>query len=276
MSVKLILSDLDGTLLTRDKTISPATLRALERATERGVQFVPASGRFFAGMPEAVRQLPFLRYVVEINGARVDDIVSGQAMYKAEMTAQQVLEVFSYLDELPVVYDCYKDCWGYMDADARARMDPFLTTFRMPQLVKDLRRPVTGLKQVIAREGWSVQRVQVFFKDMELLRHQRRAMAERFPQLTVTSANPTTLEVAAGTASKGQALAALCRHLGIDPADTMAFGDRDNDMDMLRTAGIGVAMGNAVDELKAAADYVTRTNDKDGIAHAIERFVLND
>ena len=127
---------------------------------------------------------------------------------------------------------------------------------------------------MIAAENWHSQRVQAYFNDMELLREQEVAIQKRFPHLLVTNSNPTTLEITAGGASKGQALAALCAHLGIDIQDTMAFGDRDNDADMLLASGIGVAMGNAVPELKAVADFVTRSNDEDGIAHAIEHFVF--
>ena len=273
MSIKLILSDLDGTLLTSEKIISPATLAALERAADMGVHIVPSSGRFFEGMPAQVRDLPFVRYAIEVNGAWVRDVREDRVIYRAEMTADEVLEVYDYLDTLPVVYDTYRESRGYMEAAMHARLDEFLSTFSQPERVKALRRPVENLRQVIARENWRSQRVQAYFNDLELMREQQTALQERFPRLRITNSNPTTLEITAGGASKGQALGALCRHLGIDIRDTMAFGDRDNDTDMLVAAGIGVAMGNAVEELKAVADYITDSNDEDGIARAIERFV---
>lgn len=274
MAVKLILSDLDGTLLTSEKVISPRTRDALERAAAMGVYFVPSSGRFFEGMPEQVRDMPFVRYVIEVNGAWVRDVRENKVLYRAEMTADEVLEVYDYLDTLPVIYDTYRESRGYMDAALHARLDEFLSAFKQPDRVKALRKPVADLRRVIACENWYSQRVQAYFNDMDLLREQEREIQKRFPHLLVTNSNPTTLEITAGGASKGQALAALCAHLGIDIKDTMAFGDRDNDMDMLAMVGTGVAMGNAVPELKAVADYVTLTCDRDGIAHALERFVL--
>lgn len=275
MPIKLILSDLDGTLLTSDKIMSRRTLAALERAAEQGVYFVPSSGRFFRGMPEQVRDLPFVRYVIEVNGAWVRDVRRDQVLYRAEMSAEQVLEVYDYLDTLPVVYDTYREGRGYMEERLHARLDEFLTTFRQPDRTKALREPVADLRGVIAAEGWRSQRVQAYFNDLQLLKRQQKELRKRFPDLRITNANPTTLEIAAGGASKGQALAALCAHLCIDVKDTMAFGDRDNDIDMLLAAGIGVAMGNAVPEVKAVADYVTLDCDEDGVACAIEKFVLN-
>ena len=273
MPIQLILSDLDGTLLTSEKGISPGTLAALERATAMGVHFVPSSGRFFEGMPQQVRQLPFVRYAIEVNGAWVRDVWENKVLYRAEMSADQVLAVYDYLDTLPVVYDTYRESRGYMDAAMHARLDEFLAEFKQPERVKALRKPVENLRSIIADENWSSQRVQAYFNDMDLLREQEKAIQERFPTLLVTNSNPTTLEITAGGASKGQALAALCAYLGVDIGDTIAFGDRDNDSDMLLAAGIGVAMGNAVEELKAVADYITDSNDEDGIARAIERFV---
>lgn len=275
MTIKLILSDLDGTLLTGEKLISPATLAALERAAELGVHVVPSSGRFFEGMPRQVRELPFVRYAIEVNGAWVRDVRENTVLYRAEMPARQVLEVYDYLDTLPVVYDTYRESRGYMEAQLHARLDEYLAAFKQPERVKALRKPIADLRGVIAREDWNCQRVQAYFNDLDLLRVQERAIQERFPHLLVTNSNPTTLEITAGGASKGQALEALCGHLGIPIEDTMAFGDRDNDADMLLAAGIGVAMENAVDELKAVADFVTRSNDEDGIAHALEKFIFS-
>lgn len=275
MPVKLILSDLDGTLLTSEKIISPATLAALERAADMGVHIVPSSGRFFEGMPEQVRDLPFVRYAIEVNGAWVRDVRDDRVIYRAEMTADEVLEVYDYLDTLPVAYDTYRESRGYMEAALHARLDEFLVGFARPERVKALRRPVENLRQVIVRENWRSQRVQAYFNDLELMREQKTALQTRFPHLLVTNSNPTTLEVTAGGASKGQALGALCGHLGLDIRDTMAFGDRDNDADMLTAAGIGVAMGNAVDEVKAVADIVTLSNNDDGIAVTLEE-VLPD
>lgn len=274
MPIKLILSDLDGTLLTSKKVISPGTLAALERAADMGVHIVPSSGRFFEGMPQQVRDLPFVRYAIEVNGAWVRDVRENTVLYRAEMTADEVVEVYAYLDTLPVVYDTYREARGYMEASLHARLDEYLSTFAQPAWVKALREPVEDLRGRIVRENWHSQRVQVYFNDMELLREQEKAIQARFPHLLVTNSNPTTLEITAGGASKGQALAALCNHLGIDTRDTMAFGDRDNDSDMLAAAGIGVAMGNAVPELKAVADCITDSNDEDGIARAIEKFVF--
>ena len=96
---------------------------------------------------------------------------------------------------------------------------------------------------------------------------------DRFPEVSVSSSFKGNIEINSGGATKGQALEGLCRHLGVDMAQVMAFGDGSNDIDMLQTAGMGVAMQNGEPEVRAAADYVTGSNNDGGVAAAIERFM---
>ncbi len=111
---KLIALDLDGTLLNEKKELTPRNKAALFAAAERGAYIVPTTGRFFEGMPEAVRSLPFLRYAITINGAQVQDRQTGEVLYRAEISNQRAIEVMTELDKLPVIYDCYMENWGYM------------------------------------------------------------------------------------------------------------------------------------------------------------------
>ena len=110
---------------------------------------------------------------------------------------------------------------------------------------------------------------------MELRARQLAELPERFPDLAFSTSMPFNIEINARTATKGNALRALCRHLGLDPAQTLALGDGTNDSDMLRAAGVGVAMANADEAVKAAADHVTGNNNDAGFAEAVEKFVLS-
>ena len=113
MAIKLILLDLDGTLLTSQKTISPANYAALERCVEHGIYIVPSTGRFYGGMPQVVRDLPFVRYVVAVNGAQVYDVKEDKVLCREEIPLEAALRVFDALDDLPVIYDCYMGDVGY-------------------------------------------------------------------------------------------------------------------------------------------------------------------
>lgn len=272
MSVKIIQLDLDGTLLTSDKRISEVNYRALERAAAQGVYIVPSTGRFYDGMPQVVRDLPFVKYAITVNGAQIYDVQNKKVLHRAEIRTERAQEICRYMDTLPGVYDCYVDGWGYMKAELYARIDEFISDPRTNKMVKDLRKPMEDFYGFL--QGRTVQKVQIFFKDMERRALELERLPRQFPDMAVTSSIVNNIEFNAKDASKGAALRVLCRVLGVDIKDTMAFGDGSNDLAMIRTAGIGVAMANAYQGLKDAADYITLSNDEDGVAHAIEKFVF--
>ena len=278
MDIKLILLDLDGTLLNSDKALSDVNRRALEGAAAQGVHIVPASGRVWGGMPEAVRSLPFVPYAVGANGAQVYDVTANQVIHRAEIPLDLAQKVYDYLDTLPVIYDCYLDGNGYIDRRHYERIDEFITVPAINRMAKTIRQPVEDFRGFITAQGRSLQKMQMFFRDSDMDRREQEltALARMFPQLAVTSSIYNNIEMNIQTATKGEALVFLARHLGIAVQDTMAFGDKSNDLSMIRAAGLGVAMGNADGDLLAAADYITDTNDRNGVAQALERFVLCD
>ena len=272
--IKIIVLDLDGTLLTSDKKISPRNYAALEQAAEKGIHIVPSTGRFYDGMPAVVRELPFVRYAITVNGAEIYDAREDRVLHRAEMTPAQAEEVFAFLDTLPVVYDCYQDGWGWMEKSLYDRAGDFIEDPKVLSMVKDLRTPVEGFRELIRSRNRGVQKIQMFFKDMDKRAESLPLLRQRFPGLNVTSSITNNLELNSLDAHKGVALLKLCDILGVDPAQTMAFGDGLNDITMLQTAALGVAMDNAYPEVKEAANFITDTNDHDGVAKAIEQFCL--
>lgn len=272
--IKIIVLDLDGTLLTSDKRISPRNYAALERAAEKGIHIVPSTGRFYDGMPAVVRELPFVRYAITVNGAEIYDAREDRVLHRAEMTPEQADEVFEVLDTLPVVYDCYQDGWGWMEKRLYDKAEDFIDDPRVLAMVKDLRTPVKDFRGLIRSRNKGIQKIQMFFKDMDQRAKALPFLRQRFPGLNVTSSITNNLELNSLDAHKGAALLELCRILGVDSSQTMAFGDGLNDITMLSTAALGVAMENACPEVKVAADHITDTNDHDGVAKAIEQFCL--
>ncbi len=272
MAIKLILLDLDGTLLTSDKTISPANREALSRAAAAGIHIVPGTGRFYGGMPQVVRDLPFVRYVVAVNGAQVYDAAEDRTLAREELSLADAFAVFEELDRLPVIYDCYLGGFGYDDEAMYARIDEFISDPRTNAMVKSTRRPVPDLRIFLRERGRPVQKIQMFFKDMDRRAAELERLPGLFPNLAITSSIVNNIEFNAKNANKGEALRFLCRHLRLNVSETMAFGDSGNDLSMIEAAGVGVAMANAGPILREAADYVTDTNDNDGVAKAIARF----
>lgn len=274
MNYRLIAFDLDGTLLDSEKRIPAENIAALRRAAEKGAYIVPATGRILGGIPEELSALPFIRYYVCINGAAVMDAQTGEALYRAEIALDTALRFYEYMDTLPVIYDCYQDGRGWMTRGMYDRAEKFMPDKGILRLIKSLRVPVPELKAHLAAKGETLEKMQVYFNDMELRARMLKELPGSFPELLFSSSVSNNIEVNSAAAGKANGLRALCRHLGVDMAQTVAFGDGTNDTDMLRAAGLGVAMANAMEDVRNAADYITLSNNDAGVAAAIEKFVL--
>ena len=278
--IRIIALDLDGTLLDSKKRLSRVNREALEYAAAKGVHIVPTTGRFFGMMPEAVRDLPFVRYAITINGAQVYDRQADAAIVREEIPVGRAVEIMELLDGFDVIYDCYRNNWGWMSASLQDKAEAYATDEHYLKMVREFRNPVPDLKRHLLDtepEG-GVQKVMLFSRNDEPeakeLRAIEKAMAERFPEIKITSSTWNDLEFNNPSAHKGSSLARLAEHLGFGLENCMSFGDGRNDLTMIEAAGIGVAMENAVEEVKAAADHITKSNDENGVAEAIRRFVL--
>lgn len=267
--IKLIALDLDGTLLNSKKKLSSANLLALERAAEMGIEIVPTTGRFFNAMPEFIRALPFVHYAVTINGAQVYDIANDRAVYKSEIPMQKAVDIMSYLDTLPVIYDCYMENGGRMTRRLWEISSEYAPDEHYRKMLHDLREPVPELKEYILERGADVQKIQLFMKDAALRAELLSTLGDRFEDIAVSSSVVNNVEINDSHANKGEAIERLCEYLGINIEQTLAFGDGLNDLSMIEKCGIGAAMGNAVPEVKAAADMTVPSCDSDGVAAGI-------
>lgn len=275
MDIKMILSDLDGTLLGHDRQISSYTEQVLTRAAERGIIIVPATGRFYDAMPASLRRLPFIRYAILMNGAQVYDCVEQKILHCAELPVEVAGSIFARLNALPATIDCFVDNnRGYMDAYHYSRVEEWVSDLNARQIILETRRPLKNLPQYILELGKPVQKIQSFFKDIALRDQMMVELPEEFPDIAVACSLPGNLEITHRRATKGEALRFLCNYLSISPAQVMAFGDERNDCAMLTVAGVGAAMKNAVPQAKAVADIVVGAYWEDAVAHTIEEMVL--
>ncbi len=271
---KIIAIDLDGTLLNSNKELSPENLAALSEAASAGVQIVPATGRFYKGMPEVIRELPFINYAITVNGASVINVKTGEVMYEACITPEDAITIMEFLDTLPVIYDCYYNGWGYMTASMKERAPEFIASETLLQMVNELRTPVDDLKEWIREGCRNPQKVMAFTKnDTEYHDEAIRVISGHFPHLKVTTSHPTNIEINSYGADKGHAIEGLASALGIDIEDTVAIGDGLNDLSMIRMAGTGIAMANSCREVLDAADIITGDCDSDGAGNAIRELL---
>lgn len=270
--IRLIAADLDGTLLNEQKRLSKRTERALRRTAEKGILFVPATGRVLGAIPEQIMKALSVDYAILVNGACLWDCKKQRAIYRDEIPKDRAMQLAETMKTYGTMYDGYIGGCGYMDREYYGQIDIYCPK-ALQAMIRATRRPVDSLEQAISVLG-NVQKMQMFFIDMELREKAWEAIKKDFPDMTVTTSVCNNLEVNVKNATKGTALEKLCSHLNIALSRTLAFGDGCNDITMLRTAGIGVAMENGARELKEAADAVTASNEEDGVAEFLEKYVL--
>ncbi|MGN0706690.1 MAG: Cof-type HAD-IIB family hydrolase [Faecalibacterium sp.] len=269
--IRLIALDLDGTLLNDRKELTEGNIRALTAAAQKGVWIVPATGRTASGVPAALRALPGVRYAITANGARMVDLSTGKALRELYIPRPLALETYDRLRKYDCTVDLFQDGQGYTTEENLAQIETFVPENLRPY-VRGTRKVLPDLRAFVDAQAHGLEKYTIFFQEEA---ERRRAWAEMEALgLEVVSSLPLNMELNAAGVNKGAGLLALAQVLELPAASLMACGDGGNDIAMLRAAGLGVAMENAFPEVRAAADYITRSNNEDGVAWAIQRFVL--
>lgn len=273
IKVKMIGMDLDGTLLTTQKELTAYTKQVLKRAAEQGIIVMPATGRPLRGITEDLLEFSEFRYAVTANGGRVVDLRSGESLCEELVpvdAARKILKIFEHFDTLREIYF---DGTGYAQADMLRDVGRYLEEQPMMEYLLRTRVAVPDLWEKFEKENRGADKVQGLFVSMEE-REQALEELRAVPGIEITGALKKNIEVNAAGVNKGRAMIRLGERLGIRREEIMAFGDGTNDLKMLKEAGTGVAMENAKEEVKKAADYITASNDEEGVARFIEEYVL--
>ena len=273
MDIKLIAFDLDGTFLMNDKRVPEENMAAIERAAGKGAVIVPATGRIFPGIPRELREADFIRYYICCNGASVYDKLEDKVLISAEISPASALSFVDYMKTLPVAYDCYMDNEGFMNEEFYNSLEDWISDSAMLKFVRSVRKGVPDLREMIAGKNRAVQKLQMFYTDMAERERQLELIPKLFPEFIATSSMPNNIEVNSRFATKGQALSRLCKKLGIDVGNALAFGDGTNDADMLAAAGVGAAMANASPALFEKADIIAPKNEECGVAAVISEYL---
>lgn len=272
--IKLIGLDLDGTLLNREKEITPRTRRALLAAQTAGVLIVPITGRPGGGLPPAVRELPGLRYTVTSNGATIRDLWERRTLLERHLSPRLCLEVLERVARFEMIREAFREGVGYMEqGDYDALCARYAGSAMLPYFQSTRQALPRTLDGFLREDGRSVEEL-FFLTDSPQTKEQVQRALSGLPEIGFADPFPNDLEVIAGGIDKGKALRYLTKQLELHPEETMAIGDGGSDLPLLQAAGLGVAMGNATDALKGAADFVTATCEEDGVGLAIEKYVL--
>ena len=272
MPYKIIASDLDGTLFNKQGQLSKENLQAIEEMQQMGVHFVPASGRSFEEMPENVRSCPYIRYYITSDGGTVYDKQTGHT-FELAMSRQVSNRVLDVLYRYPVNMMLHADTGSYVDIDYHTEADYFRCNYSVnwKNFVFETNRPIPNFKQ-FAYSHEAVQQICVFFQNYEDLLT-CKDIFEKDRELLVAQSNKNNLEIVSAKAGKGNALLYLADILGIDRRQTIAVGDSTNDFTMVQAAGLGLAMDNAVPELKHIADKIICNNEEHSARYILNHFI---
>ena len=270
MDCRLIALDLDGTLNNSKGIVTPQTKQALIRAQEKGAKIVLASGRPLPGLYQNARDLEFDRfdgYLLCFNGANVRTWKDRTTIYDQTISARMAQMIYDYniRNDYNMVIMSYEgdDVLAENPGGYRVQEEAALNHMNVrtvPSVRDTLCHPVNKL--LFAAQPDYLADIEMEFKKPFV------------GQLSIYRSAPFYLEVMTTGIDKARSLNRLVKYMGIDRKQVMACGDGYNDLSMIEYAGVGVAMGNAVEELKKKADAITATNDEDGIALALEEYFL--
>ncbi len=261
---RLLAIDLDGTLLTPQRLITRRTYAALAQAVDAGMLLVIATGQTPNVLRAVCADLPLNAPQIVYNGAMLADTRSGSIQYEQLVPEEHILPTLARLREAGLYRGYHTHEYVYVDRGTPGARNwyrsPVPPALEVADITSIYPQPCIKLVGV---------------GDEHTLRQKREELASLFAdQLYVTQASRDLLEFLHPAVSKGNALRRLAQLLNIAPEEVVAFGDNHNDIGMLQFAGLGIAMGNAHDEVKAAADYVTRRNSEEGVAVALEELIL--
>ena len=265
MSIKLLALDLDGTIVTDMHDIPPRVQTAIKAASAQGVQVVIATGREYPVSRKFIELLGLTTAMICYQGALIYDPVANQTIASETIPLPLAHRLINQARVQHLALHLYVGHQAFVEAPTALSRKLLHRTGIAPVEVEDLKQVIESppLKGLIAHPA------------AETAAAARLAKALN-PELSVFRSHAELIEVTSPNVSKGHALATLAGHYGIPHNEVIAIGDQDNDIEMIAWAGLGVAMGNASPGAKAAADHVAPPIEEDGVAWAIERFILNE
>ncbi|UOE92014.1 Cof-type HAD-IIB family hydrolase [Alkalihalobacillus sp. LMS39] len=265
MKYKMIVLDMDDTLLQDDHTISERTKKALMKVQDAGVKVVLASGRPTYGMKEMAEELKladYNSYILSFNGAKIIDWNTKKELYSSSLPPETVHSLYKLSKREDVWIHTYIE-----DTIVTEQLNPYseieskltgLPLLEVPSFINAVQQPVVKVLMIENPE--------------KLINVEATLKKELAGELTVLRSKPYFLEFTESGVTKGASLKQLIESLGIEQEEVMSFGDSYNDLTMIEFAGLGVAMGNATAEVKEKANYITDSNMNDGVAKVIEKF----
>ena len=273
MDVNFIALDLDGTTLNSENKLTEKVKAALIAAARLGIEIVPVTGRCFKSLPPELLTIDngqCIHYAITSNGAEIRNAQTGEVLYSDYIGCAGIEEIKEVLDKREIMTEIYVKGSAHIEKKYYDRVDSGLTLYRNRDYVLMTRVPVKGVVHLLDVHRNKIEKVAVYYDENSDSNNIKEAFSV-LEHVHVTSSGSNNVELTAIGCCKAKALKELCRGLSIPFSELAAIGDSQNDIEMLDIAGIAVAAGNADEAVKAHADFITASNDRDGVAMAVER-----
>lgn len=268
MSIKVLALDIDGTLTNNKKEITPITREAIKRAADKGVKIVIASGRPLKGIVPVADKLGLKEmggYVLSFNGGRITDYKSGEIIHDEKLPGEYIKEIYDLSAENHVNIMSYEGD----DVISENIDDEYL---HIEARINGLGiRKIEDFPKYI---DFPVNKCLMLGPGEYLAEVEKRVYEKLHDRMDVYRSEPFFLEILPKGIDKARSLMHLLKRFGYTKEELMACGDGYNDLTMIKYAGVGVAMSNGNEEVKKCADFITLSNEEDGVARAIERFIF--
>lgn len=269
MKYRLLAFDLDGTLTNSDKIVTPRTKAAIYKAREEGSIIALASGRPVYGIVPVAKELGLFElggYILAYNGGCVIDCKTNETIYEKKVPSEYIKDICRFATDNDYAILTYEgDCIITNKPDNRY----------VAIEAKINRLPVKEICDMAEHITFPVNKF-LITEDPDTVNHLIPVLREMFPKLNIFTSAPYFLEIVPPDIDKSDTLAFLLDYNGLSPESLAAFGDGGNDINMLKRAGLGIAMSNADEQCKCASDYITASNDEDGCGIAIEKMLCGE
>ena len=264
--------DMDGTLLNTDHVFTPYTVEALGRAAAAGKVIALCTGRSLSELWSHFRAAPAVGYAISENGGCLYDVKAGRVLHQLTIEPLRALAILEALRGYDACVQCFIRGQSYIESAGGEALRPY-HVYDFASVFDEGSRYVPDVL-ALAREHGHVEKIDVYFADPADKAAFWRELDDG--SLFIADSIGCGIEISPREATKAAGLVRLCALLGIDVSRSLAVGDGGNDLDLMRAAGLSVAMGNATDAVKAAADAVTEDCDHDGAAKAVLRYMLGE
>lgn len=273
MGIKLIALDLDGTTLNSIGLLTQVTREAIESVIKKNLYVVIATGRSFSTLPDEIFKIKGMHYLVTSNGARVFDIKESRIIYSNLIGEEEIEKIVQLLRQYDFMIEAFISGDAYVDRKIYDNIEAVGLKKKHNDYILRTRKPVANLFEFMLLNKGNVENININFGKPED-KEKMTIVLCKLKNVTITSSFDHNIEIGGETTSKADAINQISQRLGIEEKNVMAIGDSPNDGAMLQAAGLSIAMGNGKDQIKEIAQFITHSNDEDGVAFAINKFLL--